>query len=206
MSLFCSPSSDAYTQVDCGVDQAGIIAVGIVDKSINPTDEQIQDPTFWDTMVLNGDAVIISGTRGEYLGAEVDESPGFALDAIQITGVKHTATSEFRGLKENGFGADPVIKDHKMALFMGSGSLLWVNSLVTSTFKMVIPKNKQSGAYWQGTHSWQDYQNPTGMDPLDEIVIIRPPVVVPPPGIDLVWLWESGTFVLWESGLTVDLE
>jgi hypothetical protein len=201
MSLFCSPLSSSYVQDDCG-SPGGVISIAIVDRSITPTLEERGSSAYWQGLVSSGMANLLTNIRGEYLGAEVEEADGFALDAIQIVGVKHTAQTEFMGLKENS-GINPVIRDHKLALFLYSGHMLWVNSPVISSFKMVIPKGVQSGAYWVGTHVWQDEQAPTGPDPLDEIVIIPPPVIVPP---NPIWLWHSGQFVLWNSGLTVDLE
>lgn len=168
MDAFCSQDQSEYTQVDCGIDQAGIVAVAFVDEDVaTPTQANLEDPSWWTNLTGASPqtAFIAPQTRGEYPGGTPTEEEGFGKQSTQVTGAQHEATIEFEGLEENRNFVEGINRKRwKMALVTNGGKLLFIDAPVTCYGKPVIPKNINAAAFWQMTLKWQDYSNPIVAD------------------------------------------
>ena len=53
MNIFCEQNQSDYVQMDCGIDQAGIVAVGFIDTDVaTPTKVNLESEG-WYTNLLN---------------------------------------------------------------------------------------------------------------------------------------------------------
>lgn len=161
---FCSQNQDEYTQVDCGIDQAGVVAVAFVDEDVaSPSKTNIEDASYW-TGLLNAsppNAYIATKTRGEYPGGTPTEEEGFGKSSTQTTGATHEATIEFEGLEENrDFVEGLNRRKWKCALVTNGGKLLFIDYPCTVYGKAMVGKGINAIAFWQLTIKWQGFSNP----------------------------------------------
>jgi hypothetical protein len=166
--LFCTTDVGEYVQIDCGVDQAGLVAAAFL-KADTPTPTKVNLETeAWWTDLLAGSpktSFIVTKTRGEYPGGAVTEEEGFGSTSTQITGANHEATLEFQGVEENRDFVEGVNRRRfKVAFVTNGGKVLFIDSPVTVYFKLVIPKGITSAAFWQGMLKWQSMSNPIVAD------------------------------------------
>ncbi len=100
-NIFCEDNQDEYVQRDCGIDQAGIVAVGFIDESVStPTKTQLESEA-WYTNLLNQSPpqlYVATKTRGEYPGGTPVEEDGFGKESTQVTGANHEMTIEYEGI------------------------------------------------------------------------------------------------------------
>lgn len=169
--IFCSQDQDEYTQVDCGIDQAGIVATGYVDpSSVNFSNltraqikEQLESVSFWNNL-LNASpagAFIATKTRGEYPGGTPTEEDGFGRESTQVTGANHEANTEFEGILENQDFVEGLNRRKWYAAFVTNGNKgIFVQNPVTVYGKLNIPRGITTSAFWMINHKWQEYSNP----------------------------------------------
>lgn len=168
MNIFCSQNQPAYTQVDCGIDQAGIVAVGFIDENVvTPTKVNLES-SGWYTNLLHTSPptlFISTKTRGEYPGGSPTEEDGFGKVAKQITGAEHAATFEFEGVEENRNFVEGINSKHwKMVFVLNGGKGFYVDAPVSVYGKLNVPRGINTAAFWMIEAKWQDYANPVTFD------------------------------------------
>lgn len=171
--VFCSENQDDYVQIDCGIDQAGIVAVAFIDENTATPDRGNLEGKTWWTPKLNTSPptiFIATKTRGEYPGGTPTEEDGFGKSSTQVTGANHTATIEFEGLDENyPFVEGANRRKWKMAFVTNGGKLLYIDYPVSVYGKQVIPKNINTLAFYQLELKWQGFSNPFVCNAPDDI-------------------------------------
>jgi hypothetical protein len=164
---FCSIDVPNYVQKECGVERAGIVAIGLIDMDQNPSDANLQSPTWWNTVLASSPsaAIRILQTRGEYNGGTPTEEEGFGREATQVTGADHEAAVEVEGLKDNrDFWEGVNRKKWKVVMITNADLLYYVNAPVTVYAKIVNQRNIKGNAFWGISLKWQGYDNPRVMD------------------------------------------
>lgn len=171
--VFCGVDSEEYVQQDCGIERAGIVAIGLVDAGVTtPTKEQLATQAWWDglTGVSPAQAIIIKKTRGSYDPATNTEEEGFGRESTQVTGAEHTAPFEAEGLLDNrDFWEFVNRKKWKMAIVTNGDLLYFVDAPVSVTARINNPRDIKASAFWSVETKWQSFDNP--------IVAEMPPLV-----------------------------
>lgn len=170
MNVFCQQNQSAYVQINCGIDQAGIVAVGFIDEhaySTTPTKVNLESVGWYTAMLASSPPTlfIATKTRGEYPGGTPSEEDGFGRESTQVTGAKHEATIEFEGVEENRNFVEGInSKKWKLVLCLNGGKGVYVDTPATAYGKLVVPRGITTGAFWQLKLQWQDYSNPNTFD------------------------------------------
>jgi hypothetical protein len=170
MNIFCAQSQSAYVQINCGIDLAGIVAVGFINEhaySTTPTKVNLESEGFYTNMLNNSpvNLYIATKTRGEYPGGTPTEEDGFGRESTQTTGAKHEATIEFEGVEENRNFVEGInSKKWKMVFALNGGKGIYVDTPVNAYGKLIVPRGITTGAFWQVKLSWQDFANPQTFD------------------------------------------
>lgn len=166
--IFCTPEEEDYVQKDCGVERAGIVAVGLVDASIStPTVSDLEDGTFWTALTDNSPrgAFVIKKTRGEYAPATNTEEEGFGRESTTVTGAEHTAPFEVEGIKDNrDFWEYANRKKWKLAIITNADLGYFVDVPVSVTARINNPRDIKASAFWMVDTKWQSFDNPIVFD------------------------------------------
>lgn len=159
--------------MDCGIDQAGIVAVGFIDTSVTTPTKVNLESEGWYTAKLHASPptlYVATKTRGEYPGGAPTEEDGFGKESTQVTGAKHEATIEFEGIDENRLFVEGInTKKWKMVFITNGGKGIYIDAPVTPYGKLIVPKGILTAAFWQMKLSWQDFANPVVFDQPDNI-------------------------------------
>src|SRR5690606_11386770 len=126
-NTFCDSDVPDYVARECGTDFAGIVGIGLIATSEDPTDEELEDEATWadDSPQLY---FVIQNTRGEYPGGTPTEEEGFGLESTRVTGADHAATVEVEGLIENrDFWEGANRRKWKVVFVTAAGLMLYVN-------------------------------------------------------------------------------
>lgn len=180
--IFCSTDQSEYTQVDCGIDQAGIVATGYIDPTSasvdfgDDTDDEIkttlETEAFWNDLLSESPATlfIATKTRGEYPGGTPTEEDGFGKESTQVTGAAHEATTEFEGIEQNRNFVEGINRRKWFTVFVTNGGKgIFVRNPVTVYGKLNVPRGITTAAFWMVSHKWQEYSNPIVFDVPDGI-------------------------------------
>jgi hypothetical protein len=171
--VFCSQDVDTYTQVDCGIDQAGIVAVAYIDTdTATPTKENLETEAWWTALLEASPAGvhIVTKTRGEYPGGTPTEEEGFGRESNQITGANHEANTEFEGIEENRDFVEGINRRKWKVAFITNGNKgIYIDSPVTVYGKLNVPRGITTAAFWMINHKWQSYSNPVVFEIPDNI-------------------------------------
>lgn len=155
-------------QVDCGVDQAGIVAVGFIDENVTTPTKVNLESEGWYTARLAASPpqlFVAAKTRGEYPGGTPTEEDGFGKVAKQITGAEHTAHIEFEGVEENRNFVEGINSKHwKMVFVLNGGKGVYVDAPVSVYGKLNVPRGITTAAFWSLDLKWQSYANPVTFD------------------------------------------
>lgn len=168
--IFCGADVDVYVQKDCGIDNAGIVALAFIDPDAYddiPTTEELESASFWTDMQSASppQVYIATKTRGEYQGGTPTEEEGFGKNQTQVTGANHELPAEFEGIEENRDFVEGINRRKwRLAFVTSGGKLGYIHTPGTPYFTPKIAKAPTSGAFWGGTHKWQDYSNPVFVD------------------------------------------
>jgi len=173
MAIFCDEGSEEYVQQDCGIERAGIVAVGLVDPGVStPTKAQLSSQSWWNALINVSPnlATIIKKTRGSYDPPTNTEEEGFGRESTQVTGAEHAAPFEAEGLLDNrDFWEKINRRKWKMAIVTNGDLLYFVDVPVSVTGRINNPRDIKSGAFWSVETKWQDFSNP--------IIAEMPPVI-----------------------------
>lgn len=170
--VFCSQHVPDYVQQDCGVERAGIIGFAVIDKSLSPTNANLQDANYWNTMINASPQKIfvVKDTRGEYPGGQPQEEEGFGRDSVIVTGADHSAPLEVQGLIDNrDFWEGINRKKWKLALATMAGLLYYVNIPSLVDARVMNPKSIKALAFWKVSLKWQDFSNPVILNTPDGV-------------------------------------
>lgn len=161
--IFCTTEVDEFIPLECGIERAGIIALGLLDTSEEPTDANLQDASWWTTELATSPATVwlINPTRGEYNGATPTEEDGFGTESTQVTGADHEAVIEFEGLLLNRDFVESINRrKFKLVMFTNAGLMYYVDAPTTMHQSIKNPRSVKAGAFWGGTAKWQSFDNP----------------------------------------------
>lgn len=159
--------------MDCGIDQAGIVAAGFIDASVTtPTKVNLESEGWWTALLAQSPPrlYVATKTRGEYMGGTPTEEDGFGKESTQITGATHELTLEFEGIDDNRLFTEGVnSKKWKFVGVTNGGKGFYVDAPVTVYGKLQIPRGITTGTFWAMTAKWQDFANPVVFDAPDNI-------------------------------------
>ena len=168
MSVFCDTATPEYVQTECGVENAGVVFVGYVDKSVGePTDVQLASQTYWNTLANQSPplAFLIPKTRGEYARPTVTSSEGFGRESNENTSADHVLTFEHEGILANRNFYESVNRKKWKMFFITAGNLLhFVNEPVTIDGRMVAVRDIKGQEVWGVEAKWVTISNPRVVD------------------------------------------
>lgn len=170
---FCEIDIPAYVAKECGIERAGVIAVGLLDTDEDPSNTNLETLSWWTARLDASPATsfLIEQTRGEYQGGTPTEEEGFGTESTQVTGADHTATVEVEGLLDNrNFWEGVNLKKWKVVLFTNANLMLYIENPVTVYAKIMNPKNIKSAAFWSVQLKWQDISNPVVLETPDNLL------------------------------------
>lgn len=160
---FCSVDTQDWVIKGCGIEKAGIIAVGIIDIDENPSRANLESLAYWTGRLAASpqNFYLVQPTRGEYPGGTPTEEEGFGTDATQITGADHTVNFEAPGLIDNSVFWEFVNRKRwKVAFFTNAGFIYYETNPVTIYATIMNAKSPKASAFWKVVAKWQDYSNP----------------------------------------------
>lgn len=159
--------------MDCGIDQAGIVAVGFIDTTVTtPTKVNLESEGWWTALLAQSppQLYVATKTRGEYPGGTPTEEDGFGKESTQVTGAAHEATIEFEGIDDNRLFVEGInSKKWKMAFITNGGKGIFIDAPVTPYGKLSVPRGITTAAFWMMTLKWQSFENPVVFDAPDNI-------------------------------------
>jgi len=106
--VFCLDEQPVYVQLSCGTENAGVVAIGLLDPSV-PVDENslstyLEDPDWWLGYIEDSSpqkAFLLLNTRGEKGPGTPTEEEGFGLVPMERTGDDHELTAQIQGVMAN---------------------------------------------------------------------------------------------------------
>lgn len=105
--IFCEDDQPIYQQLECGSENAGVVAIGLLDPSV-PVDENnvanyLEDPDWWNSYLDSSPvkAFLLLNTRGEKGPGTPTEEEGFGLVSMERTGDDHELTAQIQGVMAN---------------------------------------------------------------------------------------------------------
>jgi hypothetical protein len=170
---FCSTTSADYVQFECGSELGGIVGLGIIGSSQNPSDANLEDPDYWNNVINDSPQYFfnIKDTRGSYPGGTPIEEEGFGLVPTQRTGADHEAIIEVQGVDANrNFWAmvNQTTKWHAV-LVSASGVMLYLRD-ASIYAKIMVDQSIKSRIRWNVSVKWSDnLSNPSVLSAPDGI-------------------------------------
>lgn len=103
MDIFCDIDQPDFVPLDCGVELGGVVDMALIAIDEDPTDTQLEDPTFWETQISTSPQqyFLIPETRGSIPGGTPVEEEGFGAVPMIRTGDDYEISLESRGVKGN---------------------------------------------------------------------------------------------------------
>lgn len=168
MSVFCDTATPEYVQTECGVENSGIVFVGLVDQIVGePTDAQLASQTYWNTLAQQSPplAFLIPKTRGEYNRPAVTSSEGWGRESNENTSADHTLTYEHEGILANRAFYESVNRKKWKLFFITAGNILhFVNEPVSVDGRMVVARDIKGEEIWAAEAKWATISNPRVVD------------------------------------------
>lgn len=169
--LICSTEElPSYVPLECGGDNAGIVAVGFLDDSVDfdGSPNEIESEAAWEALLAASPQLvqIIKDTRGEYPKPAVVETEGFGRVSTIATGRDHEVTFEVPGIKENVnfFKIANRRRDLKFVFVTNGGLLHYVNTKVRVDAAPVIDRDINGWEVWSVSVKWSNYDFPDVYD------------------------------------------
>lgn len=168
MSLFCDELTPDFTQQECGVERAGIVAVALISTAVGtPSDANLASSTYWNTLFNQSPALAykILKTRGEYPRPTVTSEEGFGRESKQNTSADHVINWEVEGIDDNRDFFESVNRKKWKVAYITAGDLLYYVDEPTSVDARINnPKDIKAAAYWIIENSWASFSNPRVID------------------------------------------
>jgi len=162
-SVFCDVDVPDWVVKDCGVENAGIIAVGLIDPSESPSKANLESKAYWTGRIAASpqNFFLVQPTRGEYPGGTPTEEDGFGTEVSRVTGADHSVTFEVEGLKDNrDFWEAANRKSWKTVYFTNAGYFYYVTTPATLYGTIDNKRSIKTAAFWKVVTKWQSYDNP----------------------------------------------
>lgn len=163
--IFCDVTIPDYNTRTCGIDYAGIVGIGIIDRDENPTLSDLETPEFWAsrTSEPNLKYWVIRNTRGEFQSSEPEHEEDIV--GYQLTGARHSAVIESPDIKETRDFWEKIMRNHwKLCLVNSGGGMFYVDRPVSFYPKINTPKSIKTAAFFQVELKWFSISNPYILD------------------------------------------
>ncbi len=161
MLTFCDTQLSDYTVRNCGTDSAGIIGIGIINDYEDPSNSDLEDPTFWINKIVETplNYWAIRNTRGQYDQVDVIEEED--LIGTTVTGATHSATIDVPEVQENRSFWDAIQRHNwKLCLITSAGLMYYINKPVSFYPHINNQKSIKQSAFFQIDMKWYDFSNP----------------------------------------------
>src|SRR5687767_1973045 len=106
--IFCTDEQEEHEQLECGSENAGVVALAFLDPSVevdeNSLATYLEDPDWWTDRLENDSpqtAFLVLNTRGEKPPGTPTEEDGFGLVPTEATGDDHELTFDSLGVMRN---------------------------------------------------------------------------------------------------------
>lgn len=149
-----------YTCGPCGASEPGRIrGIAYVRKGVLVVDPHL-DAT-WETLVGNGDAIMIPFTNGMYDGGKATKADGFGDQDSRSTGRKHQITYSHLDVVENVAFYDAMNYTNNFEIWFVTGTKLWKTG-ITAYIDAGAPIEGalDSEIVWKVTCEWSYKYNP----------------------------------------------
>jgi len=161
--IFCNSSMADFAIKECGIDFAGVIALGLIDPDHPFTEANLLSLTWWTAALAASpqEVFMILNTRGEVPAASPTTSEGFGRQDLQVTGASRTATIEYENMIDNYAATEGANRRKwKVVLFTNADIMYLVNEPVTFFGSPVIGRDKKAGQFYSATLTWDNFGNP----------------------------------------------
>jgi hypothetical protein len=158
-SVFCDVNVPEFVQNNCGIEQAGIIALGLIKGSEEPTLANLREASFWTSKLSASPQLyfVINDTKGSYTGGTPVEQPGYGRRSVLRTGADHEANVSVLGVEDNYqfMGAVNQNLDWKVVFVTNSGIAFYAID-VSIYAKPVIEEDIKVPLRWDFNFKWSD--------------------------------------------------
>lgn len=158
-SIFCGVQVPDFVQNDCGIEQAGIVAIGLISGDQEPTLANLREASFWTSKLSASPQKywVILDTKGNYPGGTPVEETGYGRRSTLRTGADHEATVNVLGVEDNRLfmGSVNQTLDWKVVLVTNSGIAFYVVD-VSIYAKPVIDESIKAPLRWEMNLKWSD--------------------------------------------------
>jgi hypothetical protein len=161
--IFCSGTMADFQVKACGIDFAGIIALGLIDEDEVYTEANLLSTTWWTTeQAASPQSVfLILNTRGEMPAGSVVTAEGFGRQDLQVTGASRTATVEFENMIDNFAAVEGANRRKwKVVIFTNAEIMYHVDEPVTFFATPVVGRDKKAGQFYSASITWDNFGNP----------------------------------------------
>jgi len=161
--IFCDSTMADFQVKDCGIDFAGIIAVGLIDPDLAYTEANLLSTTWWTTEQAASpqQVFMILNTRGEMPAGSVVTAEGFGRQDLQVTGASRTATVEYENMIGNYDATEGANRRKwKVVLFTNADIMYHINEPITFFGTPVVGRDKKAGQFYSATLTWDNFGNP----------------------------------------------
>lgn len=158
-NLFCGVDVPDFSQLECGTELGGIVAMALIDADEAPTLEQLREKTFWQAKLAASPQKyrVIQDTRGSYPGGTAVEEDGYGIVPTIRTGADHEATVEVRGILNNrNFWAGVNQTARWSVVFVTRGGIAMYVTGASVYGKPVVDQNIKSTTRWNVSIKWSD--------------------------------------------------
>jgi hypothetical protein len=171
--IFCGTAMADWQVKDCGIDFAGVIALGMIDPTLAVTDSDLKSTTWWESQQQASPKQVwlLRNTRGEVPAGSVTSEEGFGREDTQVTGASRTATIEYEGMIENYAATEAANRRKWKLVFFTSGNVMYyVDAPATFFASPVVNRDKKTGQFYQASISWQEFSNPKALEAPENLV------------------------------------
>lgn len=161
--IFCTGLMADFQIKDCGIDFAGVIALGLIDPDEVYTENNLLSTTWWTAELASSpqNVYLIFNTRGEIPAGSVTTAEGFGRQDLQVTGAARTAVVEFEGMIENYAAVEGANRRKwKVVLFTNANIMYHVNEPITFFATPIVGRDKKAGQFYQANLTWDNFGNP----------------------------------------------
>jgi hypothetical protein len=106
--IFCTDEQEEHEQLECGSENAGVVALAFLDPSVDVDENSLatylEDPDWWTDRLENDSpqtAFLVLNTRGEKTPGTPTEEDGFGLVPMESTGDDHELPFDSLGVMRN---------------------------------------------------------------------------------------------------------
>lgn len=165
VDIFCEEETPDYVQAECGIENGGLIAVGLILPSVDVGADDaakivnLEDEEWWTAGVAASPQThwYILDTRGSKAAATFTEEEGFGLNSTEVTGADESWVFESLNVKDNRDFVASVNKRRKWnAVFVtaaksGTGYLAHYQENVNFRGSLLLEQSTKTRQRW----SWE---------------------------------------------------